>query len=187
IENYMLLKRRLIENGYTFQSETDTEVIVNLIESETQKGKIALEVAVNKALQQLHGAYALAVLSKAEPEKLIVARKGSPLAIGLGKENTEFFVASDAIPMVEYTQDLIYLNDNEVAVLERGKKVEIRDIYGKPKSYKVKHIELDTNMVTKGEYEHFMLKEIFEQPETLSNTIFSHSQSSVVLTAYNSR
>ncbi len=174
IENFMLLKRRLIEEGYTFQSETDTEVIVNLIESECKKGRIPFEEAVNKALQQLHGAYALAVLSKKEPEKLIVARKGSPLAIGLGKEYSEFFVASDAIPIVEYTKDLIYLNDNEVAVLERGKKVEVKDIYGKSKSYKVKHIELDNNMVTKGEYEHFMLKEIFEQPNTLANTIFSH-------------
>ncbi len=174
IENFMLLKRRLLDDGYSFRSETDTEVIVNLIESECKKGKVGLETAVNKALQQLHGAYALAVLSKSQPNKLIVARKGSPLAIGLGKNNAEFFVASDAIPMVEYTQDLIYLNDNEVAVLERGKKVEVKDIHGKSKNYKVKHIELDRNMVTKGEYEYFMLKEIFEQPETLANTIFSH-------------
>ncbi len=174
IENFMPLKRSLIEQGYTFQSDTDTEVIVNLIEKESKKGQVSFEESVNKALQQLHGAYALAVLSKKEPEKLIVARKGSPLAIGLGKEYSEFFVASDAIPIVEYTQDLIYLNDNEVAVLERGKKVEVKDIYGKSKMYKVKHIELDNNMVTKGEYEHFMLKEIFEQPDTLSNTIFSH-------------
>ncbi len=174
IENFMPLKRRLIKEGYTFQSDTDTEVIVNLIEKESKKGRVSFEEAVNKALQQLHGAYALAVLSKKEPEKLIVARKGSPLAIGLGKEYSEFFIASDAIPIVEYTQDLIYLNDNEVAVLERNKKVVVKDIYGKSKSYKVKHIELDNNMVTKGEYEHFMLKEIFEQPDTLSNTIFSH-------------
>lgn len=174
IENFMMLKRRLVDAGYEFRSDTDTEVIVNLIESERKKGKVSLETAVNKALQQVHGAYALAVLSRVEPEKLIVARKGSPLAIGLGKDNKEFFVASDAIPIVEYTQDLIYLNDNEVAVLEKGKRVEIKDIYGKLKNYKVKHIDLDMNMVTKGEYEHFMLKEIFEQPETLSNTIFSH-------------
>lgn len=174
IENFMMLKRGLSDAGYTFRSETDTEVIVNLIESERKKGKISLETAVNKALQQVHGAYALAVLSKAAPEKLIVARKGSPLAIGLGKDNKEFFVASDAIPIVEYTQDLIYLNDNEVAVLERGKKVCIKDIYGNLKGCKVKHIDLDMNMVTKGDYEHFMLKEIFEQPGTLANTIFSH-------------
>lgn len=174
IENFMMLKRRLIDAGYEFRSETDTEVIVNLIESERRKGCVSLELAVNKALQQVHGAYALAVLSKTEPDKLIVARKGSPLAIGLGKDNEEFFVASDAVPIVEYTKDLIYLNDNEVAVLERGKKVEIKDIYGQAKNYKVKHIDLDMNMVTKGEYEHFMLKEIFEQPDTLSNTIFSH-------------
>ncbi len=174
IENFMLLKRRLVASGYEFRSDTDTEVIVNLIESERKSGKVSLEKAVNKALQQLHGAYALAVLSKAEPEKLIVARKGSPLAIGLGKSYEEFFIASDAIPIIEYTQDLIYLNDNEVAVLERGKKAEVKDIFGKLKNYKIKHIDLDMNMVTKGAYEHFMLKEIFEQPETLSNTIFSH-------------
>ncbi|PVX50741.1 glutamine--fructose-6-phosphate transaminase [Balneicella halophila] len=174
IENYMMIKRRLLDAGYKFRSETDTEVIVNLIESERKQGKVSLELAVNKALQQVHGAYALAVLSKSEPEKMIVARKGSPLAIGLGVENKEFFVASDAIPIVEYTQDLIYLNDNEVAVLERGKKVEVKDIYGKVKNYKIKHIDLDMNMVTKGEYEHFMLKEIFEQPNTIANTIFSH-------------
>lgn len=174
IENYMMLKKRLSAAGYEFRSETDTEVVVNLIESERSNGKVTLEAAVNKALQQVHGAYALAVLSKTEPTKMIVARKGSPLAIGLGKDNEEFFVASDAIPIVEYTQDLIYLNDNEVAVLERGKKVEVKDIYGNLKSYKIKHIDLDMNMVTKGEYEHFMLKEIFEQPDTLSNTIFSH-------------
>ncbi len=174
IENFMLLKRRLKASGYEFRSDTDTEVIVNLIESERKAGRVSLEKAVNKALQQLHGAYALAVLSKEEPDKMIVARKGSPLAIGLGKSYEEFFIASDAIPIIEYTQDLIYLNDNEVAVLERGRKVEVRNIFGKLKSYKIKHIDLDMNMVTKGAYEHFMLKEIFEQPETLSNTIFSH-------------
>ncbi len=174
IENFMLLKRRLISQGYQFRSDTDTEVIVNLIESEYKGGDVNFEIAVNKALQQLHGAYAMAVLFKEEPEKLIVARKGSPLAIGIGKEYAEFFIASDAIPIVEYTQDLIYLNDNEVAILERNKRVKVKDIYGKPKRYKVKHIELDNNMITKGEYEHFMLKEIFEQPNTLSNTIFSH-------------
>lgn len=174
IENFMMLKRRLSAAGYEFRSETDTEVIVNLIESERKEGKVALETAVNKALQQVHGAYALAVLSKSEPEKLIAARKGSPLAVGIGKENKAFFVASDAIPIIEYTQDLIYLNDNEVAVLERGKRVKIKDIYGNLKNFKIKHIDLDMNMVTKGAYEHFMLKEIFEQPQTLSNTIFSH-------------
>ena len=174
IENFMIIKNHLEKEGYKFRSQTDTEVVVNLIEFEKKKANCTLEQAVCKALQQVHGAYALAVLSKSEPDKLIVARKGSPLAIGLSKDNSEFFVASDAIPIVEYTQDLIYLNDNEYAVLERGKKIEVKDLQGNSKNYSVKHIDLDMNMVTKGDYEHFMLKEIFEQPETLYNTIFSH-------------
>lgn len=174
IENFMQLKLELQKEGYDFRSETDTEVVVNLIERELQKGNFTLQQAICSALQNVHGAYALAVLSKKEPNKIVVARKGSPLAIGLGKENKEFFIASDAIPMVEYTQDLVYLNDNEVAVLERGKQVQIIDLFGTVQKYKITHIDLDVNMVTKGGYEHYMLKEIYEQPQTLGNTIFSH-------------
>ncbi len=174
IENYKFLKDELIEKGFSFEGQTDTEVLVNYIQLIQDEQGLSIEDAVKKALQNANGAYALAIIDKKEPNKMIVTRKGSPLAIGLTDSNDEFYVASDAIPIIEYTQSLVYLNDNEVVVLERGQKMKVTDIYGVEKSYKVKKIDLNLDKVSKGDYEHYMLKEIFEQPATIKNTLYSH-------------
>lgn len=174
IENYKILKDELIEKGFTFLSDTDTEVLVNYIQYVQDSYNLKIEDALKKTLQVVNGAYALAILDKKEPNKMVVTRKGSPLAIGVTESNDEFYVASDAIPIVEYTQSLVYLNDDEVVVLEKGKKLKIQDLKGEEKSYKIKNIDLDLNKVSKGEYEHYMLKEVFEQPSTLENTLYSH-------------
>lgn len=174
IENYKFLKDELIKHGYTFIGQTDTEVLVNYIQFVQEKNHLNIEDALKKTLQGINGAYALAVMDKKEPNKMVVTRKGSPLAIGVTETNEEFYVASDAIPIVEHTQSLVYLNDDEVVVLERGKKLKITDIYGVQKPYRVKNIDLNLNKVSKGKYEHYMLKEIFEQPETIKNTLYSH-------------
>ncbi|MGY6647253.1 glutamine--fructose-6-phosphate transaminase (isomerizing) [Wenyingzhuangia sp. IMCC45574] len=174
IENYKFLKDELVNHGYEFKSETDTEVLVNYIQFVQESESLNIEDAVKKALQNVSGAYALAILDKKEPNKMIATRKGSPLAIGVTESLDEFIVASDAIPIVEYTQSLVYLNDDEVVVLERGKKLKVEDIYGVRKNYKIKNIDLDLNKVSKGDYEHYMLKEIFEQPETIEDTLYSH-------------
>ncbi|WP_010134161.1 glutamine--fructose-6-phosphate transaminase (isomerizing) [Ochrovirga pacifica] len=174
IENYKFLKDELIRKGFHFLSQTDTEVLVNYIQYIQDKNQLNIEDALKKALQSVNGAYALAVLDKKEPNKMVVTRKGSPLAIGVTDTNDEFYVASDAIPIVEHTQSLVYLNDDEVVTLERGKKLKVQDIYGVTKGYKVKNIDLDLNQVNKGKYEHYMLKEIFEQPSTIENTLYSH-------------
>ncbi len=174
IENYKFLKDELVNHGFEFKSETDTEVLVNYIQYVQESENLDIEGAVKKSLQNVSGAYALAILDKKEPNKMIATRKGSPLAIGVTDSLEEFIVASDAIPIVEYTQSLVYLNDDEVVVLEKGKKLKIQDIYGVKKNYKVKHLDLDLDKVSKGNYEHYMLKEIFEQPETLEDTLYSH-------------
>lgn len=174
IENYKFLKDELLENGYSFIGQTDTEVLVNYIQYVQEKEQVTIEEAVKKALKNVNGAYALAILDKKEPTKLIATRKGSPLAIGLTKDNDEFYVASDAIPIIEYTQSLVYLNDNEVVVLERGSEMKVTNLDGVPKKYTVKNIDLNLDKVSKGDYEHYMLKEIFEQPETIKNTLYSH-------------
>ncbi|MGY5351346.1 glutamine--fructose-6-phosphate transaminase (isomerizing) [Wenyingzhuangia sp. IMCC45533] len=174
IENYKFLKDELIDKGYSFLGQTDTEVLVNYIQLIQEEQGLNIEDAVKKALQNANGAYALAIMDKKEPNKMVVTRKGSPLAIGLTASNDEFYVASDAIPIIEYTQSLVYLNDNEVVVLEKGKKMKVTDIYGVKKSYKVKNIDLNLDKVSKGDYEHYMLKEIFEQPATIKNTLYSH-------------
>ena len=174
IENYKFLKDELLDNGFTFLGQTDTEVLVNYIQYIQDKYQLNIEDTVKKALQNVNGAYALAIIDKKEPNKMVVTRKGSPLAIGLTETNNEFYVASDAIPIIEHTQSLVYLNDDEVVVLERGHKMKVTDLYGVEKSYKVKTLDLNLDKVSKGEYEHFMLKEIFEQPQTIKNTLFSH-------------
>lgn len=174
IENYKILKDELLAKGFTFKGETDTEVLANYLQYIQNTHHLNIEDTVKKALQAVNGAYALAIIDKKEPNKMVVSRKGSPLAIGITKNNEEFFVASDAIPIIEHTQSLIYLNDDEVVVLERGKEIKVSDFLGNPKSYQIKQLDMNLDKVSKGEYEHFMLKEIFEQPKTIENTLYSH-------------
>jgi len=168
IENYTTLKRMLKERGYTFRSETDTEVICNLIE-EIKKEKTSAVEAVKAALSKVTGAYGLAILSKNEPDQLIVARKGSPIVIGIGEK--EFFVASDAAPIVEYTKNVIYLDDGDVAVLKRNGTYEVTSINSEIRNPKIQKLELDLEAIEKEGFEHFMLKEIFDQPKAIADSI----------------
>lgn len=168
IENYAVLKAELIAKGYTFQSSTDTEVLVQLIEYIKSINKCDLFSAVQIALNQVVGAYAIAVIEKGNPNQIIAARKSSPLVIGIG--DGEFFLGSDASPIIEYTNKVIYLNDEEIAIINRNdqepKIVTISNIERTPE---VKELEMNLSQLERGGYPHFMLKEIFEQPETLKN------------------
>lgn len=165
IENYAVLKETLIQKGMIFRTNTDTEVIVHLIDFIRREEKTTLFKAVQLALQQLIGAFAIAVIEKSNADTIIAARKSSPLVIGIG--DNEFFLASDATPIVEYTKDVVYLNDNEIALMERGKELKVVDLMNAEKSHIIQHLELTISQLEKGDFEHFMLKEIFEQPKTL--------------------
>jgi glutamine---fructose-6-phosphate transaminase (isomerizing) len=165
IENYNSLKKELVQLGYSFESDTDTEVLVNLIEDIQKEDKLSLEEAVRVALNEVIGAYAIVVIDVREPDKLVAARKGSPLVIGIGKD--EFFVASDASPIIEYTKNVVYLNDEEIAVLSRNGNLEIKTLANINKSPYVQKLEMDLEKIEKGGYEHFMLKEIYEQPKVI--------------------
>jgi glucosamine--fructose-6-phosphate aminotransferase (isomerizing) len=169
IENYEALKKELKKRGYTFKSDTDTEVLVNLIEDIKISNNVKLGKAVQIALNQVIGAYAIAVFDKTKPNEIVVARLGSPLAIGIG--DNEFFIASDATPFIEYTNNAIYLEDEEMAVVRRGKEVSIRKIKDDSlvNPY-VQELQLNLEQIEKGGYEHFMLKEIFEQPHAIKDT-----------------
>jgi len=169
IENYAVLKAGLMEQGYTFKSDTDTEVLVQLIEYTQVNQHVDLKTAVQLALQQVIGAYAIAILDKTHPDTLIAARKGSPLVVGIGED--EYFLASDATPIVEYTDQVIYIEDEEVVALRIGEKVDITTINNVTKTPEIKRLELSLSQLEKGGYPHFMLKEIFEQPRTLTDSM----------------
>jgi len=169
IENYGLLKTELINRGYVFQSQTDTEVLVHLIENIQTVAKVDLIESVRIALNQVVGAYAIVVVSELEPNKLIAARKGSPLVIGIGKD--EFFVASDASPIIEYTQEVVYLDDEEVAEISLSDGLKIKTLRNIEKTPFVQHLEMQLSAIEKGGFEHFMLKEIFEQPKSIRDSM----------------
>lgn len=165
IENYAALKTELELRGYTFESDTDTEVLLNLIEDIQKEEKISTEEAVRVALNEVVGAYAIVVIEKAKPDTLIAARKGSPLVIGIGK--CEFYVASDASPIIEYTKNVVYLNDEEFAVLHRDGNLEIKTLGNIQKTPYIQKLEMDLEKIEKGGYDYFMLKEIYEQPQVI--------------------
>ena len=169
IENYQVLKDALMEQGCKFQSETDTEVLVQLIEYIKVKNNCSLVDAVRKALKQVVGAYAIAVIEKDNPNKIIAARNSSPLAVGIGENET--FLASDATPFIEYTKDAVYLKDGEIAVIEKGEPLKILTLENKESKIDVTTLEMSISQLEKGGYDHFMLKEIFEQPTTLRDCI----------------
>lgn len=171
IENYDTLKKELISRGYIFQSDTDTEVLINLIEEVKKQENCKLGKAVRIALTQVTGAYAIAVFDIKKPNEIVVARLGSPIAIGIGKDNNEFFIASDASPFIEYTKEAIYLEDEEMAIIQLNKEVAVRKI--KDDSLidtKTQQLQLNLEQIEKGGYEHFMLKEIHEQPKAIIDT-----------------
>ncbi|MBM3435820.1 MAG: glutamine--fructose-6-phosphate transaminase (isomerizing), partial [Bacteroidetes bacterium] len=169
IENYASIKEELLQRGYKFVSETDTEVIIHLIEDIKLNEKVSLDEAVRIALNQVVGAYAIVVMGKEDPDMLVAARKGSPLVVGIGKE--EFFLASDAAPIVEYTQDVVYLNDEEIVTVRRGHKVKIKTIKNKDKTPYIQKLELNLSALEKGGFDHFMLKEIFEQSRSIHDSM----------------
>lgn len=169
IENYGTLREQLKQRGFHFKSETDTEVLVQLIEYTQQKLNCGLGNAVRNALQVAIGAYAIAVIDKRFPNQLVCARKSSPLAVGIVEDNSEFFLASDASPIAEYTKQIVYLKDEEVAVIERGKEMKVYNLNGEQADAEVKEVDLDLSMLDHEGYPHFMLKEIFDQPNVLKD------------------
>lgn len=167
IENYARLKKRLQDRGYHFKSETDTEVLANLIEYIYLKGKVNAEIAVRLALTKVIGAYGLVVICTNEPDQLIAARRGSPLVIGIG--NNEYLIASDATPIVEHTNSVIYLHDDDIAVIKKG-KLSLKTIRNEILTPQIQTIDLDIGDIEKKNFAHFMLKEIFEQPRSILDT-----------------
>tara|TARA_R110000868_G_scaffold120443_3_gene319629 strand:+ start:1652 stop:3499 length:1848 start_codon:yes stop_codon:yes gene_type:complete len=169
IENYDSIKKELINRGYIFHSDTDTEVLVNLIEEVKKKEDVKLGKAVQIALNQVVGAYAIAVFDRNKPDEIVVAKLGSPLAIGIGEN--EFFVASDASPFIEFTNNAMYLEDEEMAILRVGKEIKLRKIKDDSIVYPtIQELQLNIEEIEKGGYDHFMLKEIYEQPRAILDT-----------------
>lgn len=175
IENYSALKQDLIKKGHTFLSETDTEVFIHFIEDIKEKEKCTLDEAVRLALTKVVGAYAIVVISLEDPSLLIAARKGSPLVVGVGKN--EFFLASDATPIIEYTNEVVYLNDQELAVINNG-KLTIKNIANLPLTPYIQTIDLELDAIEKGGYDHFMIKEIFEQSRSIKDCLRGRLDSS---------
>ncbi len=169
IENYESIKTELIKRGYVFESDTDTEVLVNLIEEVKKKENVLLGHAVQIALNQVVGAYAIAVFDKQKPDEIVVAKLGSPLAIGIGDK--EFFIASDASPFIEFTNNAVYLEDEEMAIIRLGKEIKLRKIKDDAIAYPmIQELQLNLEEIEKGGYDHFMLKEIYEQPRAIKDT-----------------
>lgn len=169
IENYAAIKEELQKRGYTFNSDTDTEVLVNLVEEVWKQDKSTLEDAVRVALNEVVGAYAIVVIDKNNPDQLIAARKGSPLVIGIGED--EFYIASDASPIIEYTKNVVYLDDQEYGVVNRDGSFTIKTLGNVEKSPAIKTLEMSLEAIEKGGYEHFMLKEIHEQPKAIEDSL----------------
>ena len=167
IENYADIKQKLVEKGVSFQSDTDTEVLVQLVEYIMVKKQLSLLEAVQVALYQVIGAYAIAIVDKRDPNQIIAARKQSPLVVGIG--DGEFFLGSDASPIIEYTDKVVYLEDGNIAVLRPGEELKVVSILGEEQALAIKTVDIDLGQIEKGGYAHFMLKEIFEQPECLTN------------------
>ena len=167
IENYADIKAKLIDKGVHFQSDTDTEVLVQLVEYIMVKKSVPLLEAVQVALYQVIGAYAIAIIDKRDPHQIIAARKQSPLVVGIG--DGEFFLGSDASPIIEYTDKVVYLEDGNIAVIRLGEELKVMSILGEEQELAVKKVDIDLGQIEKGGYPHFMLKEIFEQPDCLTN------------------
>lgn len=188
IENYSNLKTFLEGKGFTFKSSTDTEVLVQLIQFIQDEYGKDLEGAVVSALRRVTGAYAIAVVDKENPDKIVVARKSSPLVVGIGEDHKEFFLASDALPIVEYTKQMVYLNDGDVALLKVGRKMEIHTLDNEDVDPKIKEVDVNLDTLEKGGYEHFMLKEIYDQPRCISDCIRGRllaDEKKIVLSAIN--
>lgn len=169
IENYATLKEELTKRGHDFKSDTDTEVLVHLIEDVQQNTGAPLDEAVRLALREVVGAYAIVIISKNDPTKMIGARKGSPLVVGIGKDG-EYFMASDATPIIEYTKDVTYINDNEIAFIKDG-ELTVKTISNIVKTPYIETLEMNLEAIEKGGYEHFMLKEIHEQPRSIYDSL----------------
>ena len=190
IENYANIKEYLTGKGYHFKSSTDTEVLVQLIEFVQQRFHLDLGMAVLYALRRVVGAYAIAVLDREHPEELICARKSSPLVVGVGEGHDEFFLASDALPIVGYTKHIVYLNDDEVAVIRRGEKMSVKNLSNSQVhvAANVHDVDIDLDKLEKGGYPHYMLKEIFEQPRCISDCMRGRllpAEHRIVLSAIN--
>jgi len=169
IENYDSIKKELINRGYVFHSDTDTEVLINLIEEVKKQEGVKLGKAVQIALNQVVGAYAIAVFDKNKPDEIVVAKLGSPLAIGVGED--EFFIASDASPFIEFTNNAMYLEDEQMAIIRIGKEIKLRKIKDDAVVYpNILELQLNLEEIEKGGYDHFMLKEIYEQPRAILDT-----------------
>ena len=171
IENYAILKEELKSRGYIFQSDTDTEVLIHLIEDIQLNEKVNLVEALRMALNQVIGAYAIVILNKDTPDTLVAARKGSPLVIGVGENGKEYFVASDATPIVEYTKNVVYLNDEEIAKININENIKIKTIKNIDKTPYIEKLEMNLSQLEKGGYTHFMLKEIYEQPRSVRDSM----------------
>lgn len=169
IENYASIKEGLAKRGHTFSSQTDTEVLIHLIEEIQSHENIKLGHAVQAALNQVIGAYAIVIMDKNDPDTLVAAKKGSPMVIGIGAD--DFFIASDASPIIEYTKNVVYLDDEQVAVLRRGQELKIRNLKDKAITPYVQELTLELESIEKGGYDHFMLKEIYEQPRSVLDSM----------------
>src|SRR5260221_6364696 len=179
IENYAEIKKELLEKGHVFLGQTDTEVLVHLIEDIKETEGVDLATAVRLALNEVRGTYAVVVVSKDDPDTLVAAKKGSPLAIGIA--DGEFFVSSDATPIVEYTKEIVYLEDEQIAILERSKPLKIASLNDLEQEIISRTVDISEEALEKGGYDHFMLKEIFEQPNAMRNCMRGRIEGTTVV------